>query len=187
MPALKVIPLVVAGLATLVSAAVMAVAPAAAQYRLRDVVSCRTPQGERPDLVVTRNMGAGARRSLDGTRTVIVLNPRQHKVWAMRIAVYFHECAHFSQPGGVGVKRTTPERRRLELRADCVGIRTMARAGLLSHTGWRYILRRVYGLRESRSRTHPAGPVRAANMRRCMQRLGHLIRPDYRTRRVTRW
>jgi hypothetical protein len=183
MPVLKVIPVVAAGVAALMLAA----APAAAQYRLRDVVSCRTPQGERPDLVVTGKMGAGARRSLDGTRTVIVLNPRQHKVWAMRIAVYFHECAHFSQPGGVGVKRTTPERRRLELRADCVGIRTMARAGLLSRSGWRYILRRVYALRESRSRTHPAGPVRAANMRRCMRGLGHLVRPDYRTRRVNRW
>lgn len=117
------------------AASLSAGGPADAQVRFRDVANCRTPQGERPDIVVTTRMGAGARRSLDGRQTVIVLNPRQHRTWQMRLAVYFHECAHFSQPRGVGVRRSLPERRSLELRADCDGIRMMAERRLLSVSG----------------------------------------------------
>ena len=133
-------------------------------------------------------MGPGARRSLDGKRTLIIMNPRQHRTWAMRMAVFYHECAHFSQPGGVVPRRRKiQERRRLELRADCLGIQMMARRGLLSVNGWKYIQRRVMAIREGRKRTHPAGPIRIANMRRCLQKIGNPIRPNHRVPRITRW
>lgn len=178
------------GLAVTVAALFAGLATAAlaeTQVRFRDIARCRTPQGEHPDIIVTTKMGAGARRSLDGRRTVIVLNPRQHRTWQMRLAVFFHECAHFSQPRGVGERRILAERRKLELRADCVGIRMMAERRLLSRSGWRYIYRRVNRMKEGRSRRHPAGAVRAANMVRCLSGLRHLILPDHRVPNITRW
>ena len=182
MPGLRLAALVLA-------VAIGAAAPATGQVRFRDVAKCTTPEGERPELMVSRMRGASAHRSLDGRRTLILMNPHQHRAWTMRLAVFFHECAHFHQPSGVGYHRRRVKRlpRALsELRADCTGIRMMARAGLLSVSGWRYILRRVTAMRATPGK-HPAGPIRAANLRRCIRSHRHMIRPDHRVPRITRW
>ena len=134
---------------------------------------CFDPQG-RPVVVfashkVKRANVAIATRARDG-RPIIAYNKaamnRFHLI--TRVYIYYHECAHHVLGHSSGNRPHTRE-----ADADCWAIRYMARRGLLTWRGLRWIQADL--ARTGGSRVHPPGSQRAAYAERCFRHALHRL------------